>query len=123
MTATLFILVSLNLVMTEENGLKMNIPAQLVYDSDHPILKLHFIDTVEYYKVEKISKHGGGTIIRFSKDDVRGFIRIITTSHAKNASGSVWFYMYKNHKYTDRKFIIDSNKCYTLVKKHKKKTK
>lgn len=121
MTATLFILVTLNLVMIEENGNKVNVPAQLVYDSDHPILQLHFLDTVERYNVEKISKFRGGTIIRFSKNETKGFIRVVSSGVARDLSGQVWFYMYKNHKYTDRKFIIDSNKCYSLVKKNKKK--
>lgn len=121
---TFFFYVTLNLVMNEENGVKVRVPAQIQYAIEYPVLYLRMVDTTEVYVVEQVNYHKGAVIMRLSGIDCKGFIRIVTHnehSHmGRRVLGHIWFYKVCDHELIDRRFTIDNDRCFALVKRIQK---
>jgi hypothetical protein len=127
MNATIVLLITLNMVMVQENGVKTQVPAQLMYSVDSPILYLLFMDTVEAYNIEQSNMYKHTTIIRVSNKECRGFLRIYVSQNEyrgeKKTTGAVYFFKYCGNDPVDRLFEVNPDACYALIKKLEKQRK
>lgn len=125
---TVLLLITLNLVMIEENGSRRQEPAQLLYSDHMLMLGLVRADTIEIYRVDQKDIYKGAIIIRVSTLNCRGFLRIYVREHidrggAPQIRGSVYFFKYCDHEPVDRMFSIDRDRSVYLVKKLQAKRK
>lgn len=110
--------------MISEDRIATNTPAQIVYYDNYPSLHLNLLDTIEAYSIDQVTEFSGSTLIRVSSEDCTGYLRInLSVDRKGDPSGTVWFYKYCNHKFTERKFVIDPKRCFKLVEKRRKKNK
>lgn len=121
MNATILLLITLNLVMTEENGKRVNLPAQVIYYDNESILQLSVRDSVEVYHIDQRTKFRNSTVFRLSSIDCVGYMEINTSSLDGKLKGSVWFYKYCNHKMIERRFSVDTIASYYLAKQIQKR--
>lgn len=121
MNATLVLLITLNMVLIQENGVKREIPSQLMYSKYEPIMYLLLPDTVETYTIEQIDVYRRVVIVRVSSTECRGFVRIYTNAVKRRGIdmdvGAVYFFKYCGSDPVDRLFTVDPDLCYSLVKK------
>lgn len=124
MNATILLLITLNLVMTEENGKRVNLPAQVIYYDNESTLQLNVRDSIEIYHIDQRSTFKGSIVFRLSSIDCVGYMEINTsTTPDGKLKGSVWFYKYCNHQMIERRFSVDTTTSYYLAKQIQKKRK
>lgn len=109
--------------MVSENGKKVERPVQLTCTDDYSTLQVQLLDTIERYTVTKVTKHYGSLILKIKSGDCSGYVTITKqTTHRGEITGTVWFYQYCNRKKIERHYVINSNRCFNLVKKYRKES-
>lgn len=121
MNAAILLLITLNLVMTEENGKRVNLPAQVIYYDTESILQLNVRDSIELYHIDQRTKFKSSIVFRLSSIDCVGYMEINTSSLDGKLKGSVWFYKYCNHQMIERRFSVDTTASYYLAKQIQKR--
>lgn len=121
MNATILLLITLNLVMTEENGKRVNLPAQVIYYDNESTLQVNVRDSIEVYHIDQRTKFKNSTVFRLSSMDCVGYMEINTSSLDGKLKGSVWFYKYCNHQMIERRFSVDTTASYYLTKQIQKR--